>query len=167
MALVKRQNFVFSANFHGDAQVVCYPWDNGVPSGTNSAFPDDRWYVQLATLYAAKNPDMGAGIISVPIVNGNKWYTIYGGRRDWMYFYGGGRENTIELWDVKNPPDSVLSERWLNNKESFLTFMEQVFHGVRGKVIDAVNGQPLVARIDVESFSGVPVYSDPDLGDFY
>ncbi len=167
MALAAAQNFVLSANFHGGAQVVNYPWDNGQPSGVYSMCPDDAWFIKVSRTYATPNPDIMNGGFPNGITNGCAWYAINGGRQDWMYYFEGGREVTIELYNTKNPPGTVLPQRWINNKESFLAYMEEAFRGIRGIVTDAETGQPLAARIDVVGIPDAPVFSDPDVGDFY
>ncbi len=167
MRWVKKHNFSMSANFHGGAQVVNYPWDNGTPSGTYSACPDDGWFVHISQTYATPNPDLMGGGFPNGITNGCDWYAIYGGRQDWIYWWHGGREVTIELYNVKTPSGSTLPQRWTNNKESFLAFMEEALKGIRGLVRDAETGEPLRARIDVQGISSVPVYSDSTVGDYH
>lgn len=167
MLFVAAHNFNLSANFHGGARVVNYPWDNGAPSGTYSACPDDAWFVDLSLTYSLSNPDLLSGGFPNGITNGCQWYAIFGGRQDWIYWWHGGRETTIELWSVKNPPGSVLPQRWINNKESFLAYMEKALKGIRGTVCDAITGQPLAARIDIESTPTVPVFTDPEVGDYH
>ncbi|MEK9135946.1 MAG: carboxypeptidase regulatory-like domain-containing protein, partial [Bacteroidota bacterium] len=91
----------------------------------------------------------------------------FGGRQDWIYWWCGGRETTVELWNTKNPPGSVLPQRWTNNRESFLAYMEQALKGVRGIVSDAETNAPLRARIGVQGIPNVPVFSDSSVGDYH
>ncbi len=167
MRWTARHNFTLSANFHGGAQVVNYPWDNGAPSGTYSACPDDAWFINLSRVYSTPNPDMMTGGFTNGITNGCQWYAIFGGRQDWIYWWCGGRETTVELWNTKNPPGSVLPQRWTNNRESFLAYMEQALKGVRGIVSDAETNAPLRARIGVQGIPNVPVFSDSSVGDYH
>jgi hypothetical protein len=162
-----KHNFTMSANFHCGVQVVNYPWDNGASSGSYSICPDDAWFIQASRAYATPNPDLMGGGWPNGITNGCAWYAIFGGRQDWMYWWNGGREVTIELSDAYNPPGSVLPLRWTNNKESFLAYMEEALKGVRGTIVDAATGVPLRARVDVIGFAGVPVYSDSAAGDYH
>ncbi len=167
MLFVAAQNFNLSANFHGGARVVNYPWDNGAPSGTYSACPDDAWFVDLSLTYSLTNPDLLTGGFPNGITNGCQWYEVFGGRQDWIYWWHGGRETTIELWSTKNPPGSVLPQRWANNKESFLAYMEEALKGIRGIVTDAITGEPLAATIDIAGIPNVPVFTDPNAGDYH
>ena len=167
MRWTKTHNFTLSANFHGGSQVVNYPFDNGAPSGSYSMCPDDAWFIHLSRTYATPNPDLMTGGFTNGITNGCAWYAIFGGRQDWMYWWNGGREVTIELYDTKNPPGSLLPQRWTNNKESFLAFMEDALKGVRGIVTDAATHEPLRARIDGQGIANVPVFSDSSVGDYH
>jgi hypothetical protein len=162
-----RHNFTLSANFHGGAQVANYPWDNGTPSGTYSMCPDDAWFIHLSRTYATTNPDLLSGGFPNGITNGCEWYAIFGGRQDWMYWWNGGREVTIELFNTKNPAGSALPQRWTNNKESFLAYMEEALKGIHGTVSDAVTHVPVRARIDIAGLSNVPVFTDSSRGDYH
>lgn len=167
MEFVWKHNFTLSANFHGGAQVVNYPWDNGATSGTYSASPDDAWFINLSRIYATPNPDIMSGGFTNGITNGCKWYAIFGGRQDWMYWWQGGRETTIELWNTKNPAGSVLPQRWSNNKESLLAYMEVALKGIHGIVTDFQTGLPIRARVDVLEIPNGSVFTDSTVGDFY
>ena len=167
MRWTKKHNFTLSANFHGGSQVVNYPWDNGTTSGTYSICPDDAWFIHVSHSYATPNPDLMGGGFTNGITNGCAWYAIFGGRQDWMYWWNGGREVTIELYNTKNPPGSALLQRWTNNSESFLAYMEEALKGIRGIVTDATTHSPLKARVDVVGISNVPVFTDSAVGDYH
>ena len=168
MRWVWKHNFSLSANFHGGDQVVNYPWDNGAPSGSYSMCPDDAWFIHVSRTYATPNPDLMSNTeFTNGITNGCAWYSIFGGRQDWMYVWNGGREVTIELYNTKTPAGSALPQRWTNNKESFLAYMEEALKGIRGIVTDGETHMPVRARIDVQGVSNVPVYSDSTAGDYH
>jgi len=175
MAFAEAHSFVLSANFHGGAEVVNYPWDTW-----SRLHADDLWFVALARAYAdrahqaATTPphddpwyltDLDNGI-----TNGYAWYTITGGRQDYMNFWHGSREVTIEVSRFKNPPGALLPMYWDYNREPLLGYLESVLGGVRGVVTDA-SGAPLAARVevawhDVEQDASW-VETDPDVGDFH
>lgn len=162
-----KHNISLSANFHCGVQVVNYPWDNGAPSGSYSMCPDDAWYINLSSVYATPNPDLMNGGFTNGITNGCEWYAVFGGRQDWMYLRNGGREVTIEISNAYNPAGSALPQKWTNNKESFLAYMEEALKGIRGTVVDATSGARLRARIDVVGIQNVPVYTDSAVGDYH
>ncbi|MGA9116064.1 MAG: M14 family zinc carboxypeptidase [Bacteroidota bacterium] len=167
MEWVRTHNAAMSANFHGGAAVVNYPWDNGAPSGSYSMCPDDGWFIQASLAYSLTNPDLLAGGWTNGITNGCAWYSISGGRQDWIYWWHGGRETTIELHATKNPAGSTLPQRWENNKESLLAYMEKVLGGVRGLVTDLHTGLPLKATVHALGIPGVPVYTDSAVGNYH
>jgi len=167
MRFASKRNITMSANFHGGTRVVNYPWDNGAPSGQYSACPDDAWFIESSLSYSLTNPDLMSGSFINGITNGCEWYAVFGGRQDWIYWWHGGRETTIELWDVKSPPGSVLPQRWTNNKESLLAYMEQTLKGIRGIVTDAVTAQPVRAKIFLRNFAVSYVNTDSIAGDYH
>ncbi len=167
MTFASKRNLTMSANFHGGAAVVNYPWDNGAPSGQYSACPDDAWFIVASKAYSITNPDLMNGGFANGITNGCQWYSVFGGRQDWIYRWRGVRETTIELWNIKNPPGSALPQKWNNNKESLLAYMEQSLGGIHGVVTDSANAQPISAKIYVQDFSNAFVKTDSAVGDFH
>lgn len=144
-------NFVLSANLHGGALVVNYPFDNN-PSGSSvyTPTPDDDVMVDLALRYSTNNlPMYNSPSFPQGITNGADWYSISGGMQDWNYHYNNCMEVTLELSNVKNPSASTIPGFWNDNRESMLTYLEAALTGVRGIVTDSVNDAPLAASIDV------------------
>ena len=167
MMFASNRNLTMSANFHGGAAVVNYPWDNGAPSGQYSACPDDAWFIVASKAYSTTNPDLMNGGFANGITNGCQWYSVFGGRQDWIYTWYGVRETTIELWNIKNPPGTALPQRWNNNKESLLAYMEQSLSGIHGIVIDSATAQPVSAKIHVQNYTTAFVKTDPAVGDYH
>jgi hypothetical protein len=159
-------NFSVSANFHGGAQVVLYPWSAGAPSGQYAACPDDKVFVHIAKVYAAPNPDIMHGGFTDGISNSCDWYEVLGGRQDWMYAWQGGHEVTVELSSQYIVPDLLLPAFWNNNKESLLAYLELGLKGLRGR-ITAAGGLPVKASIDVLESPNSPSYSDPVIGAYH
>jgi len=166
-----QHNFVMSANFHGGALVVNYPWDlklSGDPGVyPYSACPDDITFIDLALTYAENNPPMyNSPYFTNGITNGSAWYQIHGGMQDWNYFAFDCKEITMEVSIVKWPPPDSLPQFWQDNKESLLQYMEKVHTGIKGIVTDSLTGLPVEAYVTIlETGSGVS--TDPDFGDYY
>jgi len=170
MALAESQTFVLSANFHGGAEVVNYPWDT-----VRRRHPDDAWFQDLASDWAdLAQSDGPAGYMTDVnnngITNGWDWYEIKGGRQDFMTFFHGGREVTIEVSETKLLPSEELDDLWSWNRRALLDFIAHAHQGIRGVVSDG-NGAPLAATIEVVGVDreedGSMARTDPDVGDFH
>ena len=159
---------VLSANFHGGALVVNYPYDSDPdPWATYSATPEDPLMIELSLAYSALNPPMySSWWFPQGITNGVAWYLIYGGMQDWNYVWMGCNEVTIELDDDKWPPYSKIAGLWDDNRDSMLAYMEWCHRGVRGLVTDGASGLPLEATVRVIGVDH-DVFTDPDVGDYH
>ncbi len=169
MALAEAKTFVLSANFHGGVEVVNYPWDTW-----ERRHPDDAWFQDLARDWAdlaqINSPGGYMTFRDNGITNGYDWYQIHGGRQDFMTFFHGGREVTIELSDAKLLPADELDDLWLWNRRALLDFIAHAQEGIRGVVTDP-NGTPLDATIEVVGVDseedGSMARTDPAVGDYH
>lgn len=161
-------SFVLSANLHTGSLVVNYPYDDdGGPTGTYQAAPDDELFRYLSAQYADANPIMQAlSPFLGGITNGAAWYVIDGGMQDWNYRYASCFEVTLELNLGKAPLATDFDILWDANRESMLRYMEAAHIGVRGRITDAETGLPVYTQVFVAG-NTQPVYSDPDVGDYY
>ncbi len=148
MDFASDHHFVMSANFHGGTELVNYPWDTW-----QKRHPDDSWWQYVSYQYAdtvheySNNYFYGEGD---GVTNGYDWYTISGGRQDYMTFFHLGRECTIELSDAYILPPSQLPSLWEYNYRSLLNYMHQGACGVTGTVTDSVTGDPVSATIWID-----------------
>jgi len=167
MAFAESHHFVLSANFHGGAEVFNYPWDTW-----SQLAPDDEWWqytgrewADSAQAYSSSGyfTDLNNGI-----TNGYAWYTITGGRQDYMNYFQQCREVTIELSAEKLPPAYQLPDFWNYQYRSFLDYMEQALFGIRGTVTDATTGEPVYAEIFIESHDADSswFYTQPGTGNY-
>ncbi len=171
MDLAESESFVMSANFHGGAEVVNYPWDEW-----SSLHPDDAWFQTASLAYAsnalADSPSgYMTGISSTGITNGYAWYYAGGTRQDYMNYYRGCREVTIELSNTKTLDSTQLEAHWGYNRQAMLDFMKEAEKGIHGLVTDSISGDPVAATIkvvghDSETYKTF-AYTDPDVGDYY
>ena len=159
-----QHTFTVSANFHGGALVVNYPFDN---EDTGSRYtPDDDLFIHISERYSRYNRPMWDGDWYHGITLGADWYMIWGGMQDWNYHFRGCNEVTIELSDIKEPPASQIAAFWSDNRESMLAYIETSLIGVRGIVTDAGSGAPLAATVTVVGRDH-EIYTDPDVGDYH
>lgn len=168
MNIATQHSWVISANFHGGAEVVNYPWDTWVVR-----HPDDAWYIDACRQYAEScQSHAPAGYMNDlvdGITNGFDWYEVNGGRQDYMNYWRGCREITIELSNVKLLVASQLPAHWNYNRISLFNWLRQANYGIRGVITDSATGAPLFATISVigHDFDSSEVYTDPDVGDYY
>ena len=169
MAFAEEHSIVLSANFHGGIEVVNYPWDTW-----QRRHPDDAWLIHISRTYAdaaqAASPPGYMTALNNGITNGYDWYTTSGCRQDFMTFYHGAREVTIEVSDTKLLPASELEDHWTWNRQSLLGYLAQALEGIHGVVTDP-GGQPLDATIEIVGHDTAEdqsvVFTDPDVGDYH
>ncbi len=165
---LNQNRIILSANFHEGAEVVNYPWDIWPRKHA-----DDAWYISLSRQYAdtaqkyskpGYMDDLNNGI-----TNGYEWYTIRGGRQDFVNYYLHGREVTIELSLKRFPEGEVLDDLWEFNKSSLVSYLLNSLDGIVGTVTDSVTGKPLEARILINDHDrdNSFVFSDRTTGIYY
>lgn len=145
MQFAQDHPFVMGANYHGGAEVMNYPWDN-----TYTLHADDDWYQLICHEYADLTHQVSSNYMTDynnGITNGAQWYTIGGGRQDYMNAYAQCREVTIECSNTKLPGGSQLPNFWNINKNSIFAFMNQCLKGIHGTVTDIATGEALEASI--------------------
>ncbi|MBD3404133.1 hypothetical protein GF420_14675 [candidate division GN15 bacterium] len=168
MAFAEDHNIILSANYHGGAEVMNYPWDTW-----SQRHADDDWWQLICHEYAdlcqANSPSGYMDGFNDGITNGYDWYTISGGRQDFMTYFHGGREVTMEISNTKLLPESQLEAWWGYHRLSMLAYLEQAYYGIRGLVTDASTGDPVGATIRAigHDIDNSEVFADPDFGDYY
>ncbi len=147
MQLAEDYSFTMGANYHGGAEVMNYPWDT-----YSGLHVDDAWWQYVSRQYADLAQEANSSYmtdLNNGITNGYMWYTITGSRQDYMNYYAGCREVTIECSTIKTPPASQLPDFWDYNKESMMAYLGQALNGIHGIVTDSVTGAPIVATVTV------------------
>ncbi len=172
MNLMSQYNFSLSGNFHGGAEVANYPWDCKA-----ALHPDDLWFIKICKDYVdtvhAVSPstymDDLLGYPNIPgVTNGYAWYSVAGGRQDYMTFFKSGREVTFEISNTKFLNPAQLPAHWNYNQKSFLNYIEETLFGIRGIVTDSISGLPLEAQVYVIGQNDTTfVLSDSICGDYH
>lgn len=168
MQLAEDNNFILSSNFHGGTEVVNYPWDLW-----SRLTADDDWWQLVSHEYAdtaqSFSPSNYMNNYDDGITNGYQWYQVHGGRQDFMNYFHGCREVTIELSDVKTIPESQLEDHWIYNKRSLINLLKQGYYGIRGIVTDINTGEPVDAKIEVLNHDEDQsyIYSRPGVGNYH
>jgi len=175
MDLAAAEHFTIAANCHGGAELFNYPWDTWT-----ARTPDDQWWIDAGIGYATSaqtsSPgsyflDNGSGFDMPGVTNGANWYVTNGNRQDFMNWYHGCREVTLELSTSKLLDTNQLDAHFDWNRDALLNYFDLALTGIRGMVTDATSGDPVAAEVrvvghDIESMRSF-VTTDPDVGDYH
>ena len=168
MQLAQDYLFTMSANYHGGAEVVNYPWD-----AVYTDHADKDWYELISTEYVSNVRTYSSSYMTSPysdgVTNGADWYVITGSRQDYENAYGECREVTIECSTTKKPNASTMPTYWNYNHTAMLALIEQCLNGIHGYVYDAETNQPIVgATITVQDHDvNNAQVSTHNIGDFH
>jgi carboxypeptidase D len=117
-----KHKFKLSANFHGGAEVVNYPWDTAP-----DRFPEDTLMKELSREYAQNAPYIAAStIFENGITNGFSWYEVNGGMQDWSIYWRSDFQITVELSDDKWPEYSEVDHYYEQNRPALIAFVERI-----------------------------------------
>ena len=164
---MKEHNFIISANFHSGAEVVNYPWDRW-----SRLHADNDWFYNISRKYADTVHIYCAlgymDFLENGVTNGYDWYSIYGGRQDYVTYELQGREVTIELHNAYMTPASQLDMLWQYNRRSLLGYLENALYGVHGIVRNSITAEPVPARIFISGHDkdSSHIFSDTLTGSF-
>ncbi len=164
-------NFVMSANLHGGAEVVNFPWDGYTSSEKVSA--DYAWWRTVGRKFVdscrAVKSDAYTSENRSGIVVGGDWYVINNGRQDYMNYFHHIKEATIEVSETKTLSSSQLPTYWNFHRKALINYIGEVHKGMHGMVVDSVTRQPLRALITVQNYDydSSNVFSRAGHGDFY
>ncbi len=156
---------VLSANYHSGAEVVNYPWDTW-----QKLHPDNDWFVFISRNYAdtvhLNSPAGYFDDFDNGITNGYAWYSIAGGRQDYMNYFQHCREVTIEISNENFPQNPFLY--WAYNRQAIINFISQSLTGICGTVC-CQNQEPLRAKIEIpeRDHDNSFVYSESQTGRFF
>lgn len=168
MEFAENQRFNISSNWHGGAECCNYPWDTW-----QKLAADNAWWVytmrEFADTIHAFSPSPFFRGFDAGITNGYAWYTITGGRQDYMNYFQQCREFTLELSNSKIPASSQLPVLWNYSHRSFLNYIEQALYGVRGVIRDSLSGEPIRAKVSITGYDqdSSVVYSNLPAGNYH
>jgi hypothetical protein len=164
---LRRHKFILSANFHSGVEVVNFPWDRW-----RRLHADNDWFYHISRKYADTahlySPPWYMTFLDNGVTNGFDWYSINGGRQDFVTYELQGREVTIELDDEFVTPAANLNSLWEYNRRSLTGFLQNALYGIHGYVSDINTGDPVAARIFIQNHDkdSSHIYSDPLTGSF-
>jgi len=122
MAFEGQHHFKLSANFHGGAEVVNYPWD-----AQHDPFPLNDLIVGFSLDYTKQVPYIyNSTEFKNGITDGYDWYQVNGGMQDWSYHYYNDLQVTIELTTVKWPAFSTVAGSYTANRPALLGYIDEM-----------------------------------------
>jgi len=167
MNFAEEHTFVLSSNLHSGIELLNYPWDTWAQLSA-----DDEWWQEVCHTYADSvhlySPEGYMDEFNDGVTNGFAWFSMNGGRQDYMNYFQRCREMTLELADEKYLPESELEDHWNYNRQSFLLYMEECLYGLRG-IVTNTSAEPLLAEITIldHDIDNSEVFTDPDVGDYH
>ncbi len=175
------RNFVLSANYHGGAEVVNFPWDtSNSPTGASavSVHPHDAYFRYASEEYAQLCQTADGNLNYMDDVfsgqfpgttNGAIWYTVKGGRQDYNNYFNHNKEVTLEVSATKFPAAVNLPFHWDRNRQALLNYVKQASYGLQGVVTDQ-SGYPIHAKVYISGTLdgwGAWVESSATKGDYH
>ncbi len=166
MDFAQKHNFSLSVNIHSGNEVVNYPWDTWSKEAA-----DNDWWIYVGGMYRdlaqANSPGGYFTGVSNGLTNGYDWYSIHGGRQDYMNWFNRCREFTLEISDTKLYPTDKLPLLWSYNKDALFNYALQSLYGIHGTVFNS-HGLPVKAKIEVlnHDFDNSEVFTDSLTGFF-
>jgi Zinc carboxypeptidase/Secretion system C-terminal sorting domain len=158
-----------SANYHGGAEVVNYPFDTWA-----ALHADDDWLRFISREYADTAMHFFPGYMSSlefdnGITNGYAWYSVDGGMQDYVTWFLRGRELTIEISNDKTPPASSILAYWNANRNSMYNLIRQAIYGIHGEVTNVVDNSAIEAEIRIMNHDSLhsEVFSRKETGMFF
>ena len=90
------------------------------------------------------------------------------GMQDWAYYYHGEHHVTLEISFTKSPPFNQMDTFWDHNRDAMLWWMQRVWTGLGGLVLDPRDNTPLDATLTLVG-KEIPniILTDPEVGDYH
>ncbi len=151
-----KHRFVMSANLHGGAEVYNYPWD--VWTTSEHPHPDNDWFKAVASVFVDSARIYDANYFTDPYssgyTEGADWYSIKGGRQDYMNFVQHCKEVTLEVSSSKMPSSSEMPTFFKYLLSPMFWYITETTNGIQGLVLDS-DGKPLQRRIVLDGYDVV------------
>jgi hypothetical protein len=172
MSYADSNEFSISANLHGGAEVLNYPYDSYKSSSVSHS--DENWFINVCTGFINSIPSSAPSsffrdITHSGYTNGGNWYMIDGSRQDYHTYFKYGREITFEVSSQKSLSTTELNNYWNYLNLGLIAFIENCQKGLQGYVRDSATNEPLRAKIWVENHDSFhsEVYSKASSGYYY
>lgn len=127
---VAQHHFILSANLHGGAEVMNYPWDSFTTS--ERPHPDADWWKAVGKRFVdttrTYNSQRFRDVCSSGVIEGGDWYVIPNGRQDYMNQVHGCHEITMELSTTKTLGTNQLKSYWNAMSHSLINYIREIYN---------------------------------------
>lgn len=141
-----RHRFNVSANLHGGAEVLNYPWDS-FTSGTRP-HPETAWWKDVCKRFVdtcrMESRSYMTDVTQSGYIAGGDWYVIPGGRQDYMNYYHNCLELTMEISTTKTLDASQLPVYWRYLKAALINYIGEAH--TAPNYVGISEGEATVAR---------------------
>lgn len=123
-------NFKLSANLHGGSEVMNYPWD--CFTSLQNPHPQAEWWREVCHRFVdtARTYDNShfRDVYQADdgVIAGGDWYVIHGGRQDYVNYYHGCLEVTMEISKQKTLNSERLPSYWHFLAPSFINYIAEI-----------------------------------------
>ena len=128
-------NFRLSANLHGGAEVMNYPWDSF--TSTQNPHPFADWWQEVCKRFVdtsrTYSPNHFNDVTSNGYTEGGDWYVITGGRQDYVNYTFYCLELTMEISSTKSLSSNQLPTYWNFLQHSLVNYINEI-HSIPGHV---------------------------------
>lgn len=128
IAYFNAHHFRLSANLHGGAEVMNYPWD--CFTSQQNSHPAADWWKEVCTRFVDTSRHYNANhfvdTYSSGYTAGGDWYVIHGGRQDYVNYYHNCLELTMEISSQKTLSSNRLPSYWEFLQHSLVNYIEEI-----------------------------------------
>lgn len=126
---VSAHRFRLSANLHGGAEVMNYPWDSF--TSTMRPHPEAEWWQEVCKRFVdtcrLQSRSYLRDVTESGYTAGGDWYIIPGGRQDYMNHYHNCLELTMEISTAKTVPSEQLPTYWNYLNAALINYIGEIY----------------------------------------
>ena len=154
MNYIAGHRFRLSANLHGGAEVLNYPWDSF--TSVERSHPQSAWWREVCKRFVdtlrSVSPDHFRDVSSSGYTAGGDWYVIGNGRQDWVNQQAHCLELTMEVSTDKTLSSNSLRGYW-----------RMLFHPLVNYIAE-IHNLPATGRCAPPSAPQARAYPNPTRG---
>ena len=125
---MEAHHFRLSANLHGGAEVMNYPWDSF--TSAEMPHPSASWWQEVCKRFVDTSRTYDNNhfrdTYNCGYTAGGDWYVITGGRQDYVNYYLGCNEMTMEISTQKTLSSNRLPEYWDFLQHSLVNYIGEI-----------------------------------------